>query len=904
MTLSERIARIKQRVNIHDLAGRLGLVQAEKGGNYRSPHHPDQSPSLQIGGKKYPDGFFDYSSGDKGDCVDLVQYVNGLDNAGAVEWLENEYGLNPPQASAAPKERNLVEFLADQCRHNPDPARAYLEGRKIAPEIIERAIRSGTVGFNDWTSPAKPPGSLGHGGPATGFIVKTMNPGRVVAVDFRYHDPALNGGVKTKSQGEKVGYPWCSDWRAVQRAKTVLIVESAINALSAETAIDKADFLKGWACIATRGTQTIDGGDWRWLRGKRVVICMDNDPPDSKGKCPGREAAWKLHELLTAENIAAHLVDQGDWAVNDLNDLLQAQPLGDVARAINRFEPWAIPGVPGQPKKGRARIFLPSADYNAYYLYRVREDFTSYAEISEDAEGSEQTKTKDLASFRLAGLSKVTVQSSISTMTGDPDHQPETLFAVSAQTAFHGNELVRVVTTYEKMNSPEWWRKLGTVWMPAQWMRLVNIWGRATHLGQRDAVNFVGLCYKGGKLRVNEGADCYFTNPDQQCPYSNLTFPSGDKRNAAIVLRAYAKTLSHNAGLQVLVWALGAHLKVLLSFYPHCVLQASKSKGKSTFLERLSRTISFTMFSGQSIQTEFRQVTSISHTSHPVGWDELSARKQDVIDRAVALLQEAYKFSINRRGSELTEFLISAAVLLAGEDVPIRSLLGKVIRVQIRDKGPLLPPDLPQFPVRQWLDYLAKLDPKQLLLQYENLAAFCAGYCRAAPGDDGAQRMTRNYAAVLTAWRLLCDFAGVTEEEFNFVPTLIEEMNSHIAETGHEREPWVWIVEIILNEIAAKAYPYPWRTEWLDNEDVLYLRTSHVMHHLATKPGLKLIYDGLPVKSDRVFKGQLKAAGVIVNGRVGPVIDGQRCDHMVALSLNKLARFGLHLSDPSSHKQE
>ena len=85
----------------------------------------------------------------------------------------------------------------------------------------------------------------------TSFVVKTMNPGRVVAVDFRYHDSALNGGVKTKSQGEKVGYPWCSDWRAVQRAKTVLIVESAINALSAETAIDKAEFLKGWACIAT-----------------------------------------------------------------------------------------------------------------------------------------------------------------------------------------------------------------------------------------------------------------------------------------------------------------------------------------------------------------------------------------------------------------------------------------------------------------------------------------------------------------------------------------------------------------------------------------------------------------------------------------------------------------------------
>lgn len=893
------IEAIKRQVNIHDLAARLGLVQPEKGGNYRSPHHPDKSPSLQIGGTKYPDGWYDHSSGQGGDCIDLVKYCLGLaDTPEAMRWLAEQYGLGETPALSGPtREKTLVEHIADQSRRNPDPARAYLASRAISAEVIDRAIRCGSVGYNDWTSPRKPAGSLGHGGPATAFIVRTPNPGRIVAVDLRYHDPALNGDVKTKSQGEKVGYPWCSDWRAVQRAHTVLIVESAINALSAETAIEEARFLSGWAAIATRGTSTIDGGDWRWLRGKRVVVCMDNDPPDRHGKCPGREAAWRLHELLTADNIACHLVDQDGWAVNDLNNLLTSVSLGDVARTLTRWEPWAIPGVPGEMKKGRARVFLPSADYNAYYLFRVREDFTSWVEISEDEEGNEQLKNKDLASFRLAGISKVTVASSISTMTGDPDHQPSVLFAVSAQTAFHGNELIRAVTTYEKMNQPEWWRKLGTVWMPAQFMRLVNIWGRATHIGQRDAVNFVGLCYKNGKLRVNEGADCYFTNPEQQCPYHNLTFPSGDSRNAATVLRAYAKTLSHNAGLQLIVWGLGASLKVVLSFWPHLTLQARKGSGKSTVLERLSRSIGFTMFSGQSLQTEFRLVTSISHTSHPVGWEELSGRKIEVIDRAVALLQEDYKFTLTRRGSELTEFLLCAPVLLAGEDVPVRSLLGKVVRVQIREKGPLIPDDLPVFPVRQWLDYLAKLDPAQVRKMHDAAVAFCQKYCRAPTHDDGAQRMVRNYAAVLVAWRLLLDFAGVQEAEFNFVPALIEEMNSHIAETGAEREPWVWILEVILNEIAAKAYPYPYRTDTLNGEEVLYVRTAHVMHHLATKSGLKPIYDGLPVKSDRVFKRQLKDAGVILNDRADPTINGQRVGHMVALSLSKLAEYGLYLSD-------
>lgn len=893
------IEAIKRQVNIHDLAARLGLVQPEKGGNYRSPHHPDKSPSLQIGGTKYPDGWYDHSSGQGGDCIDLVKYCLGLaDTPEAMRWLAEQYGLGETPALSGPtREKTLVEHIADQSRRNPDPARDYLASRAISAEVIDRAIRCGSVGYNDWTSPRKPAGSLGHGGPATAFIVRTPNPGRIVAVDLRYHDPALNGDEKTKSQGEKVGYPWCSDWRAVQRAHTVLIVESAINALSAETAIEKASFLTGWAAIATRGTATIDGGDWRWLRGKRVVVCMDNDPPDRSGKCPGREAAWRLHELLTADNIACHLVDQDGWAVNDLNDLLQSAPLGDVARTLTRWEPWAIPGVPGTMKKGRARVVLPSADYNAYYLFRVREDFTSWAEISEDAEGNEQTKTKDLASFRLAGISRVQVASSISTLTGDPDHQPREFFAVTAQDSYHGHTLIRAVTDHKGLHAPEWWRNIGTVWLPAQFMRLVNIWGRATHLGQRDAVNFVGLCWKGGKLRVNEGADCYFTHPEQQCPYHNLTFPSGDVQNAALVLRAYAKTFRYNAALLLLVWALGAHLKAILSFWPHLTLQAKKSSGKTTLLERLQRSIAFTMFSGQSVQTEFRRVTSLSFTSHPVGWDELSARGQDVIDKAVANMQESYKHTINKRTTAMTEFLLCAPVLLSGEEVPVRSLLSKVVRVQLREKGPLIPADLPAFPVRQWLDYLAKLDPDQVRKMHDAAMAFCQKYCRAPTHDDGAQRMVCNYAAVLVAWRLLLDFAGVQEAEFNFVPALIEEMNSHIAETGAEREPWVWILEVILNEIAAKAYPYPWRVDTLNGEEVLYVRTAHVMHHLATKQGLRPIYDGLPIKSDRIFKKMLKESGVIASDRAGPVINGQQVGHMVALSLSKLAEYGLYLFD-------
>ncbi len=119
-------------------------------------------------------------------------------------------------------------------------------------------------------------------------------------------------------------------------------------------------------------------------------------------------------------------------------------------------------------------------------------------------------------------------------------------------------------------------------------------------------------------------------------------------------------------------------------------------------------------------------------------------------------------------------------------------------------------------------------------------------------------------------------------------------MNANIGETMTDHAPWVWIMEVVFHEIASGGYPFPYRLGEIDGEEVFYLRTAHVIHHLRTKPGLKTIWDGMTVKSDRVLKSQLKAAGVILVDRVDPTIGGERIGHMVALSMNKLAEFGLH----------
>lgn len=890
---------LKRQINIHDVAARLGLQRPDPSGNYRAPHHPDKSPSLQIGGKKYPDGWYDHSAGQGGDVIDLVVYARGGTLGEALAWLRDQYGLADDRPARDNRPATLVEHIAAQSLLDTAPAAEYLAGRGILPEVIARAIQLKAVGFNAWRSASKPAGSVGHGGPATAFLVRSLNPGKLMAVDLRYHDPALNGGQKTGCQGEKRGHPWLSDPRALARAHSVVIVESPINALSAESAF-AAGRLMGWAALALRGVNNADTLDVVPLRGKRVILCLDHDAPDDHGRRPGQEAAWALHLRLTAAKIAAHLLDQAEWDCNDLNDLLQAHGAEASAKALQRFQPWAIPGLAGVIEPGRRRVYLPPADFAIYDHFRVREDFTTYFTRKIDNEGNESPKYEDLAGFRIADIAKIDIASAMSALTGEEDHQPRTLFAVTAQNPYFQHDLIRYVATFERLHKVDWWLRIGPVWLPQQFLRLINIWGRAAALGKRDAVNFVGLCWKGGKLHVNEGPDTYFQEPEKQCPYHNLRFPTGTPADAAKVIRAYATTYSHQSALFLLTWALGGHLKAITGFWPHLALQADKGKGKTTLCERLTRTIACTLFSGDSLETGFRLVTSTSHTSHPVIWEEISARRQEIIDRAVSTLQETYKYTISRRTSEQTEYVKCAPVLLMGEAVeePVRSIIGKSVRVQLREKGPLLPADLPPFPVRGWLEFLAALPPRQLRELHQQAVDFCRTRCRADGRDDGASRMTENYAAVLTAWRLVQEYAGIALDEIPLTSALLQEMNLHIAETQATRQPWVWVVEIILNEIAAGAYPFPSRFGEIDGQEVFHLRVSQMVHHLKTKPGLRALWDGMPVKSDRVLKKQMRDAGVIVADRSDLSFHGQRTPHMVALSLAKLAEYGLHPEHP------
>jgi hypothetical protein len=934
-------AELNQRVDCADLAIRLGMPRdGHDKGNFENPNDTGRPKTLAC----YPDSgkgskWKDFRTEQHGGPIDLLMLHSGMEFAAAVKELASMYGVTiGTRAKPVVKQpKSTAEFIADNCLRDGKGPRAnelvdYLVGRSIAPFAIEDAIKRGTLGLNLWTGdqvrPPKVPkvkGEVGYGGPAAAFIVRSQQSGQAVGVDMRYFAPEDNGGVKTQSQGDKAKFPWCSDWRRLESSRTVYVVESSINVLSIESC-----GLPGVAAIALRGTGNVETIDWAFLRGKQVVGCLDNDLPFDTGPhagyCAGLSAFWRLHELLTGLDISCLMVDQGDWKyeeddpdrgikagdpINDVNDLLRYRGADDTAKALKKLQDWLIPGMVGNDERfGKPRLYLPHHDYLVYWRYRVQSDFTKViGKTTENKETGEKShEFGDVCGFRVAAVARVSIASDESTMTGNPDNAPTTMFALSVQTARHGPVLQRVVVEDDRLHNVAVWQKLGPIYAPSPFARMINVWERAAGIGARDAINFVGLAWRNGRLALNEGTDCFFTEPTEQCPYYNLTFPSGQASDGVEVLRQFQLTFAENEVAIPLVWALGAHLKAFLGYWPHFVIQAEKGAGKSVVVKEIGTAIAMKQFSRQQLQTEYRIIGSVSYTSQPVAWGEFSTNKQEIRTKAVGTLQESYQYESTSRGIGLKrKFLMSAPVLMSGEDVPVDGLEGKLVRATLtkEKRGPMVTHDCPMFPMRQWIQYLAGQDKRHLLAVHAELVTDLQRTSLAKADDAGADRMVNNYAAVAMAWHLLCDFLDQPLETGNFLPDLTKQMNEHIGDTKATRHPWVWIVEKLLSEIARGEFRYPYLFD-SDGEGTgwLCIRTGHIMDHMAQSNGLRMFYDELPIKSDRALKKQLELAGVLMlDKEQKPAVyertcNGKRVGHMVGLSLEKLRLYGLHAVVP------
>lgn len=932
------VERLKRDIDLNDLFERLhvtrqGGVGREGNAQYLATWRGEKHASVGVYMKDGEWRWKDYGDESGGSAIDLVMKVEGGDFKSAVAKLCEWYGMPMPRAGGdKPRERvqeTLWEMIARESLVTADQAYGYLRERRIPDEVTARAIKARMLGFRDWRNPNRAEGEPGHGGPGITFIMRTLNPGHVAAVETRYIDPKLNGDVKNNCQGDKSGAFWCSNPRRLMSdaVQKVYIAEGPINALSIEAAE-----LPYTAAIATMGKGNIRGTDWRFLKGKQVYICMDHtDKVNTKegsemyGYRPGLRAAWDLHERLLAVDVAARMVDQQSWGEGmDVNDMLKKDPAMLKSLLID-IEDCLIPGMPGEPKLsgGKSRIFLAGHHFWNYRKFRVNDDATRIHigdTVTKNPDDTETVTPKfaDVCSFRVAGISRIKVQSDIATMTGDKDMSPETLFSVSVQVPRHGAELRRKVFEDRHLHKTDKWEEFGAILDPKAFKRMVSVLETTTEIGARNAVNFVGLAWRDGKPVVNEGADCYFEDPKNQCTYWNLAFPTGTPAEARRSIEAYAAMFKDNVALFSLVWVLGAHLKAFLGFWPHFKMEGKKGSGKSTLIGFLTRHTGIQMKSGQSMQSDFRIVSSVSYTSHPVGWEEFSARDVKIQQNVQRILQESYNYNPTTRTQNQTKYLICAPVLLAGEDVPVDNILGKVIQVNLTGRQGVLPPDdLPRFPVRQWLEFLATKDRAEIRATHKRLHEHCKERSRADGNDKGSDRIAENYAAILTAWGLLTEFAGMDTQQFDFGRDVIKSMNAFIAETKGQREPWVWIVERVLSEMAMRTTTFPYKFERLaanDVEDggegrrVLLVRTQFMLDHMSRTNALRDVWNALPIKSNRAFAAQLEDAGVLVMGKNGKPQEfertlgeheasgtpGRRVAHMVALDLDRLAEYGIY----------
>jgi len=586
------IEQIKNIVDLNDLANRLGLERPHGNGNYKSPHRNDKHPSLSIyadsksGIKKWKD----HGSDMGGSCIDLVQYVHDIEFGEAVDWLRAEYNIpdnKPINNNFISREKTKVEWVADQCFANATDTINYLvEKRKIAKEVVDEAIKNKTVGFSNYCTVGKKYGQYGYGGDAVAFICKDVHTKRICTVEYRYLDALGNGGVKSHCHGNKGPSFWMINQHKLSYAHTVILVESPINALSIESCN-----MKGYVAVATMGATNLHEKDWRLFEGKFVVCAFDNDKPNEKEERPGAKAAWYVHETLTKLNISCMFIDQttDQWAeINDVNDYLQTYGENELKLALRKLESCLIPGLPCQLNDadkslnlGRPRVYLPPHDYAKYWTFQVKADFTHAIKVISESDGNggmvEKIESNDLCAFRITALSRVTIQSATATMSGEVESQPKVVFSAVVQSARHKANLIKKVLDDEQVHNLERWAKFGSIYNKALFARMLGIMERATEIGSTNAVNFVGIAYKDQRLTLNEGKNCYFTEPEKQCPYHNLSFPSTSINNASIVISAYQKTFKNNAATIMLAWSLGAHLKAVMGFWPHMVLQANKA---------------------------------------------------------------------------------------------------------------------------------------------------------------------------------------------------------------------------------------------------------------------------------------------------------------------------------------
>lgn len=325
------ISELKQRVDILDVAARLGIAVDPRSQKALCPFHADRSPSLQFSREKQIATCFS-SRCDAGtmDAVDLVKRARQLTTAEAATWLEHQHGLDsPPAKSVVPtldgrEERRLVlakvwQYLKTGAQQSR-AAKAYLAGRCLSADELE-------VGYNSGRFHQAMPGIVASAvkyGLLTRQGARHQVFGKHCVVFALKQADGTPGGLYYRSI-DKDQHLYVSGRAGLYPSypaagtKRLVLTESVIDAA---TALMSAELRREYGVLALYGTNGFTDEHETAMKQlhqlEEVVLAFDGD---AAGRAATEKIARRINELHPASTISALPLPEGE----DVNSFVVGQ---------------------------------------------------------------------------------------------------------------------------------------------------------------------------------------------------------------------------------------------------------------------------------------------------------------------------------------------------------------------------------------------------------------------------------------------------------------------------------------------------------------------------------------------------------------------------------------------------
>lgn len=295
---------IREIYRIPDAWRDLGLP-GEPAPSCRSPWRKDRSPSFSV----YDEGrkFKDHGTGEQGELYEFVKLSLDSNFKDAAKFIEDRTGTGPtiesprprpkPRPKAPPPEPLKLSEAEEEKVHRARLAltNAFWNEEPIVDEILESlGLDHETLRYASWGS--------------SGLGLATPSPGRdKYWLCYRYPQGLKwrNPDPEAKAKGQprfkwivgKATAPWRMEW-VKPETRTIYLTESESDCLALIAAGIEADGVS--VCVAAPGSGNFKGEWGALFKGKRTIICFDNDEAGRKGSLKAADAL-KGHaaEILT-----------------------------------------------------------------------------------------------------------------------------------------------------------------------------------------------------------------------------------------------------------------------------------------------------------------------------------------------------------------------------------------------------------------------------------------------------------------------------------------------------------------------------------------------------------------------------------------------------------------------------